>query len=88
MSALYLRKVIHSQAIDNYRVILKNDGLEIEVGSIGIQHGSGGTEHWVWAINNVVPSVKSIRRAPAGIGRIPCDSSKVLGTSSAQTLPA
>ena len=36
--ALYLRKVIHPQAHDNYRVILKLDGDEVEVGSIGIQH--------------------------------------------------
>lgn len=38
---LYLRKVIHPQARDNYRVILKHDGIETEIGSIGIQHGSG-----------------------------------------------
>ena len=43
---LYLRKVIHPQAHDNYRVLLKDDGLEIEIGSIGIQHGSGAAEHW------------------------------------------
>jgi hypothetical protein len=41
---LYLRKVVHPQARDNYRVILKDNGLEIEIGSIGIQHGSGATE--------------------------------------------
>jgi hypothetical protein len=33
-------KVIHPQARDNYRVILKDDGLEVEVGPIGIQHGA------------------------------------------------
>jgi hypothetical protein len=43
---LYLRKVIQPQAHDNYRVLLKDDGLEIEIGSIGIQHGSGAAEHW------------------------------------------
>ena len=37
---LYLRKVIHPQARDNYRVLLKDDGLEVEVGPIGIQHGA------------------------------------------------
>ena len=52
---LFLRKVIHPQARDNYRVILKHDGLEFEVGSIGIQHGSAGTEHWTWGIDTVVP---------------------------------
>jgi len=35
MPALYLRKVIHPQARDNYRVVLKDDGLKIEIGSIG-----------------------------------------------------
>ena len=40
---LVLRKVIHPQPRDNYRVILKDrDGTEIEISSIGIQHGSGG----------------------------------------------
>ena len=52
---LYLRKVIHPQAHDNYRVILKDDGLDVEVGSIGIQHGSGVTEHWAWGIDTVIP---------------------------------
>jgi hypothetical protein len=33
---LYLRKVVHPQAHDNYRVILKDDGIEVEIDSIGI----------------------------------------------------
>lgn len=53
---LFLRKAIHPQARDNYRVILKDrDGLEVEVGSIGIQHGSGGSVFWAWAIDTVLP---------------------------------
>jgi hypothetical protein len=52
---LYLREVVHPQAHDNFRVILKDDGLEVEIGSIGIQHGSGATETWVWAIDTVIP---------------------------------
>ena len=55
MPALYLRKVVHPQAWDNYRVILKDDGLEYEIGSIGIQQGSAGTEYWAWGIDTVVP---------------------------------
>jgi hypothetical protein len=51
----YLRKVIHPQAHDNFRVIWKDDGTEIEIGSIGIQHGSGATEYWAWAIDTVMP---------------------------------
>ena len=31
-AALYLHKVIHPQAHDNYRVVFKDDGLEIEIG--------------------------------------------------------
>jgi hypothetical protein len=49
--ALYLRKVIHPQAHDNYRVILKLDGSEFEIGSIGIQHGAA----WRWGIDTVIP---------------------------------
>ncbi|HZR86505.1 MAG TPA: hypothetical protein VFB02_06860 [Bradyrhizobium sp.] len=47
---LFLRRVIHPQAHDNYRVILKHDGTEFEIGSIGIQHGSGGSVFWAWGI--------------------------------------
>jgi hypothetical protein len=36
------------QARDNYRVILEDDALEFEIGSIGIQHGGGATEYWAW----------------------------------------
>jgi hypothetical protein len=38
---LYLRKVVHPQAQDNYRVVLKLDEGEFEIGSIGIMHGAG-----------------------------------------------
>ena len=31
---LYLRRVIHPQTIDNYRVIMKDGGEHFEVGSI------------------------------------------------------
>ena len=48
---LYLRKVVHPQAHDNYRVILKRDGDEVEIGSIGIQFGAA----WAWAIDTVIP---------------------------------
>ena len=48
---LYLRKVIHPQAHDNYRVILKCEDGEFEIGSIGIQHDGG----WSWGIDTVIP---------------------------------
>jgi hypothetical protein len=47
---LYLRKVVHPQARDNYRVVLKDDGLEIVVGSIGVQF-----DGWHWGIDSIVP---------------------------------
>jgi len=50
--ALYLRKVSHPQAHENYRVILKLDGSEVEIGSIGIQHGAA----WRWGIDTVIPT--------------------------------
>jgi hypothetical protein len=40
---LYLRRVTHSQAHDSYRVILKREEGEFEIGSIGIQHGDTWT---------------------------------------------
>ena len=52
---LYLRKDIHLQALDNCRVINKGDGLEVEIGSISIQLGSGASEYWAWAIDTVIP---------------------------------
>jgi hypothetical protein len=37
-------------------VILKDDGIETEIGAIiGIQHGSGSSEYWTWAIDTVMP---------------------------------
>jgi hypothetical protein len=48
---LYLRKVIHPQAHDNYRVIFKCDDGEFEIGSIGIQHEGV----WSWGIDTVIP---------------------------------
>ena len=42
---------LHPQAHDNYRVILKLDGDEVEIGSIGIQHGAA----WTWGIDTVIP---------------------------------
>lgn len=48
-------KVLHPQARYNYRVILRADGEEIEIGSIGIQHGTAGAKFWAWGIDNVIP---------------------------------
>jgi hypothetical protein len=53
---LYLRKVEHGQhAPDIYRVILKSDGDETEIGSISVQHEAGAPSYWKWAIDTVIP---------------------------------
>jgi hypothetical protein len=46
---LFLRKVIHPAARDNYRVVVR-DGDEIEIGSIGRQF-----DGWAWGIDCVIP---------------------------------
>jgi hypothetical protein len=53
---LCLRKVIHNQsAPDGYRVILKDDGDKVEIGSISVQHSAGAEYYWKWAIDTVIP---------------------------------
>jgi hypothetical protein len=52
---LYLRKVRHPAATDNYRVVLKLDGDQIEIGSIGVQHGTASATVWKWGIDTVIP---------------------------------
>ena len=61
---LFLRKVIHPQARDNYRVILKEDGLEIEAGSIGAQH-----EGWSRDVTEEI--VRELRERCSDQGRVP-----------------
>jgi hypothetical protein len=55
MPDLILRKVIHPQARDNYRVILKDDGDEIEIGSIGVKIFTSSDTAWTWSIDTVIP---------------------------------
>lgn len=55
MPELYLRKVDHHQARDNYRVVLKTDGDEFEVGSIGITTFTSMDTTWTWGIDTVLP---------------------------------
>jgi hypothetical protein len=54
MDDLYLRKARDAYP-ESYRVVLKDDGVEIEIGSIGVQHGRGATAGWVWGIDTVIP---------------------------------
>jgi hypothetical protein len=43
-------KVDQSQARDNYRVILKMDDEEIDVGSIGLKTFTSDHTAWTWGI--------------------------------------
>ena len=55
MPDLYLRKVHHAQARNNYRVILKADGDEFEIGSIGVKTFTSSDVAWTWGVDTVVP---------------------------------
>lgn len=52
---LYLRKIDHPQAVDNYRVVLKVDETEYEVGSIGPQRTADVDLVWHWGIDSAIP---------------------------------
>ena len=53
---LYLRKSDGGQlGPEIYRVILKDDGDEVEIGSISVQHSAGAEYTWKWAIDTVIP---------------------------------
>jgi hypothetical protein len=54
---LYLRKSDDGQlGPEIYRVILKDeDGNEVEIGSISVQHSASAEYTWKWAIDTVIP---------------------------------
>jgi hypothetical protein len=53
---LYLRRSDPGQlGPKGYRVILKEDGDEVEIGSISVQHSAGAEHYWKWAIDTVIP---------------------------------
>ena len=64
---LYLRKVIHPDAHDNYRVILKLEDGEVETGSMGLQHGAA----WRWGIDTVIP-IRALETQGEGKDREDC----------------
>jgi hypothetical protein len=68
---LYLRKVVHHQASDNYRVILKGDQDEVELGSIGIQRNAGNAVAWHWGIDTVLP-MREMETSGQGRDRADC----------------
>ena len=50
---LYLRK-IHDLRREAYRVVLKDDMGEVEIGSIGPQDEANNVTRWQWAIDTVI----------------------------------
>ena len=84
---LYLRKVIHPQAHDNYRVILKGEDGEFEIGSIGVQHAAGAWYFWAWGIDTVIP-MRAFETQGKGKNRKDCAlSSKRHGSGLPPTRP-
>jgi hypothetical protein len=65
---LYLRKV---RQPDNYRVILKTDDGDVELGSIGIQYHTGADPVWIWTIDTVLP-MREIECHGQGMDRADC----------------
>ncbi|MGA2999325.1 hypothetical protein [Bradyrhizobium sp.] len=55
MTSLSLRKVLHPQARNNHRVILKTEHGEFEIGSIGVQTFTSTDTSWTWGIDTVMP---------------------------------
>jgi hypothetical protein len=53
---LYLRKITDQPHANNaYRVVLKSEDGEIEIGSIGTQFKAGPDIVWRWGIDTVIP---------------------------------
>jgi hypothetical protein len=50
-----LRKLDHPQSSNGYRVILKTDETEFEIGSVGTQGSIDASTVWTWGIDTVVP---------------------------------
>jgi hypothetical protein len=63
---LFLRRVIHPQSRDNYRVVVKDGGDEIEVGSIGVRF-----DGWSWGIDTAIP-MRDVEAEGTGIDRKDC----------------
>lgn len=68
---LYLRKVNHPQARDNYRVILKSDDDEVELGSIGLKSFTSDDICWTWGIDTVLP-MREHQTSGRGVDRKDC----------------
>ena len=63
---LFLRRARHPQARDNYRVLAKVNGDEVEIGSIGVQFNG-----WAWAIDCAIP-MREVEAEGVGKDRADC----------------
>src|SRR5258708_22024522 len=68
---LFVRTLNHPQVRDGFHVVIKVDGEEMEVGSIGVRHGVGTAEGWVWGIDTVVP-MRDVEAEGTGKDRQDC----------------
>lgn len=68
---LFLRKVVHPQATNNYRVITTIDGTELEIGSIGTRFYTETEPVWMWGIDTVIP-MREIESEGRGSNRGDC----------------
>jgi hypothetical protein len=68
---LFLRKVVHPQATNNYRVITTVDGTEFEIGSIGTKFHTDVEPVWSWGIDTVIP-MREIESEGRGTDRSDC----------------
>jgi len=85
MPDLYLRKVDHHQARDNYRVILKLDGAEFEIGSIGLMTFTSSDTAWTWGIDTVLPCATMNPKGAGPIGATAWPGSDLLGNCTAKS---
>jgi hypothetical protein len=73
MTYLLLRKVTgHPQAQNAYRVVLKSEDGETEIGSIGTQFDAGTDPVWRWSIDTVIP-MREIESEGEGRDRKDCE---------------
>jgi hypothetical protein len=69
---LYLRKSDRGQlGPEIYRVILKDDDDEVEIGSISVKHSAGASYYWSWAIDTMIP-MRSMETSGRGKDRPDC----------------
>ena len=67
---LYLRRV--NEIPESYRVILKIDETEFQIGSIGVQTFTSSDTSWTWGIDTVIP-LRAMQSEGRGESRRDCE---------------